>query len=142
MDEFFNKMVGVLLTILHYHLFKALTVADLLKLIVLFCVLIVAERFLRKHFTMRLLRRTNLEPSSQHTVGRIIGYCFLALGFYTSFRAFFNELNDVLQSILNYYLFKTLTVAELIKLFLLFGAGIVVERFLRRYFTQRLLKRT
>ncbi|MBI3853632.1 MAG: mechanosensitive ion channel family protein [Verrucomicrobia bacterium] len=86
MDDFFNKLFDVLRSILDYHLFKALTVADLIKLFVLFGVVIVVERFLRRHFTLRLLKRSHFEPSLQYALGKIMGYCFLALGFYISFQ--------------------------------------------------------
>ena len=86
MDTFFDRLYNALQLILSYHLFTNLTVAELIKLFVLFGVVIIVERLLRRYFTMRLLKRTHLEPSLQYAVGKIIGYCFLALGFYISFQ--------------------------------------------------------
>src|SRR5690349_25020512 len=86
MDIFFDRLYSTLQLILGYHLFTNLTVAELIKLFVLFGVVILIERLLRRYFTLRLLKRTHLEPSLQYAVGKIIGYCFLALGFYISFQ--------------------------------------------------------
>src|SRR5438552_3329777 len=63
-----------------------ITVAHLLLLLVLFCVVIVGERLFRRHFVIRILRRTHLAPAFQFTLGRVIGYGILALGFYISFQ--------------------------------------------------------
>src|SRR5258706_7232568 len=65
---------------------SGITVASVLLLLVLFAAVIVAERLVRRHFVSRVLRRTHLAPPLQFTLGRILGYCILALGFYVSFQ--------------------------------------------------------
>ena len=86
METFFDRLYSIVHAVVGYHLFTNLTVGELLKLFVLFGVVILLERLLRRYFTMRLLKRTHLEPALQYAVGKIIGYCFLALGFYISFQ--------------------------------------------------------
>lgn len=65
---------------------SGITVASILLLLILFALVIVAERLVRRHFVARVLRRTHLAPPMQFTLGRILGYCILALGFYVSFQ--------------------------------------------------------
>src|SRR2546426_6554022 len=65
---------------------SGITVGSLLLLIVLFGLVILAERIFRRHFITRVLRRTHLAPGLQFTLGRILGYAILALGFYISFQ--------------------------------------------------------
>ena len=86
MEIFFDKFYHIFQLVVDYHLLKELTVGDLLKLFVLFGVVILIEQFLRRYFFLRLLKRTHLEPSLQYAVGKMIGYCFLALGFYVAFQ--------------------------------------------------------
>src|SRR5262245_52972568 len=72
--------------ILDYPVFpgNGLTVASLLVLIILFILVIVGERILRRHFITRILRRTKFDAAMQFTLTRVIGYLLLALGFYVS----------------------------------------------------------
>jgi len=84
-----NLVQDITLTIrkvLDYPLFPSngITVASLLVLVVLFVIVIVGERFLRRQFVTRLLKRTHLEPAMQFTLARVAGYMILGLGFYVS----------------------------------------------------------
>lgn len=63
---------------------SGITIASLLMLGILFGLVIVAERIFRRHFVGRVLRRTHLAPALQFTLGRVLGYCILGLGFYIS----------------------------------------------------------
>ncbi len=63
---------------------SGITIASLLLLAVLFALVIILERVFRRHFISRVLRRTHLAPSLQFTLGRVLGYCILGLGFYVS----------------------------------------------------------
>jgi len=65
---------------------SGITVGSLLLLVVLFAGVIVGERIFRRHFIIRVLRRTHLAPGLQFTLSRILGYGILALGFYISFQ--------------------------------------------------------
>src|SRR5437660_8328243 len=88
MAKLFQDITATLQRILDYPLLprSGITVASLLVLIVLFGLVIVFERLVRRHFLMRLLRRTHLNPALQFTLARIFGYLLLALGFYISFQ--------------------------------------------------------
>ena len=79
----------VLQRILDYPLLpkSGITVGSLLVLIILFGVVIMGERVVRRHFVMRVLRRTHLAAALQFTLARILGYLLLALGFYMSLQA-------------------------------------------------------
>ena len=50
----------------------------------LFGLVVLAERVVRRYFITRLLRRTHLEPAMQFALARVIGYALLGLGFYIS----------------------------------------------------------
>lgn len=65
---------------------SGITVASVLLLLILFGAVILVERIFRRHFVSRVLRRTHLTPPLQFTLGRILGYGILALGFYISFQ--------------------------------------------------------
>jgi small-conductance mechanosensitive channel len=88
MSTVLQDITATLQRILEYPLLprSGITVASLLILIVLFGVVIVVERLVRRHFVSRLLRRTHLNPALQFTLARIFGYLLLALGFYVSFQ--------------------------------------------------------
>ncbi len=72
--------------VMDYPIFKSsgITVASLLVLILLIALVIVAERVIRRYVLGRVLARTHLEPAMQFAVARVLGYAFLALGFYVS----------------------------------------------------------
>jgi small-conductance mechanosensitive channel len=88
MNVLIKDLTETLQKILDYPILPktGLTVGSLLLLILLFGLVILGERILRRQFITRLLRRTHLEPALQFTLGRVIGYCLLALGFYVSFQ--------------------------------------------------------
>src|SRR5437867_6174634 len=88
MKTVITDIVEVVRRILEYQVLpkSGITVASLLLLIVLFGAVILAERLFRRHFLTRVLRRTHLAPALQFTLGRVLGYCLLALGFYISFQ--------------------------------------------------------
>src|SRR5262245_43622107 len=88
MNVLIKDLTETLQKILDYPLLPktGITLGSLLLLILLFGLVILVERVLRRQFITRLLRRTHLEPALQFTLGRIIGYCLLALGFYVSFQ--------------------------------------------------------
>jgi small-conductance mechanosensitive channel len=55
---------------------------DLLILLVLFALVVIAERIFRRLVVLRLLRRTQMDPALQFAVSRILGYLLLIVGFY------------------------------------------------------------
>lgn len=65
---------------------SSLTLAIILKLLLLFALVLVAETLLRRHLAMRLLQRTSLDAPLQYGIARIGGYLFLPLGFYAATR--------------------------------------------------------
>jgi small-conductance mechanosensitive channel len=87
-NTWLDDLIRTVKRILDYPIFPAngITVASLLALILLFGLVIVGERFVRRHFVTRLLRRTKFDPAFQFTLARVIGYCLLAFGFYVSFQ--------------------------------------------------------
>jgi len=80
------EITGPVRRVLEYEVFPSskITVASLMALIILFILVIVVERIVRRAFVARLLRRTQMEPSMQFTLARVIGYAVLALGFFIS----------------------------------------------------------
>ncbi|MGA2865328.1 MAG: mechanosensitive ion channel domain-containing protein [Verrucomicrobiota bacterium] len=88
MEYLVNDIIRTVKRVLEYPISPAngITVASLLVLIVLFGLVIIGERIIRRHFVTRVLRRTQLEPAFQFTLARVIGYCILAFGFYVSFQ--------------------------------------------------------
>ena len=61
------------------------TVMSILTLLLLFGLVILVERILRRVFILPVLGKTQLEPAVQYAVGKIIGYLVIALGCYISF---------------------------------------------------------
>ena len=86
MTNVVREITGPLQRVLEYPIFPSskITVASLLALILLFVLVIVAERVVRRHFITRLLRRTHLEPALQFALARVVGYALLGLGFFIS----------------------------------------------------------
>ena len=74
---------------------SGITLGSLLLLIFLIGAVIIAERLFRRHFVARLLKRTHLAPGFQFTLGRVLGYCFLAFGIYVSFQLVGINLNSL-----------------------------------------------
>jgi len=83
-----NSVVNTIREVLEYPLFKlgegSMTLAAILKLLLLLALVIAAEYVLRRHFAMRLLKRTPLNDSLQYGIARIGGYLFILLGFYVA----------------------------------------------------------
>ena len=86
MTNVVSDITGSVRQILDYPIFRTsgITVESLLQLIVLFVLVILGEKIVRRYLLTRLLRRTHLEPALQFAVARVIGYALLALGFYIS----------------------------------------------------------
>jgi small-conductance mechanosensitive channel len=80
---------------MNFSLRGGLTIGDLIVLVLVLAAVVLAERILRRYFVLRLLKRTHLEPSLQYAVSKIIGYCFLALGFYIAFQKVIPELSSL-----------------------------------------------
>jgi small-conductance mechanosensitive channel len=74
--------------VLNYQLFTLggghLTLALILKLVVLGGLIILGERMLRRYFTMKVLARVGFDAASQYAIARISGYAIIILGFYTA----------------------------------------------------------
>jgi small-conductance mechanosensitive channel len=86
MTNVISDVTGTVRKVLDYPIFPSsgITAASLLALIVLFGLVIVGERVVRRYFVTRLLRRTHLEPAMQFALARVIGYALLGLGCYIS----------------------------------------------------------
>ena len=86
MTNVISDVTGTVRRILDYPIFPSsgITVASLVVLVLLFALVILAERVFRRFFVTRLLRRTHLEPAMQFALARVIGYGLLGLGFYVS----------------------------------------------------------
>lgn len=65
----------------------SLTLAVILKLLVLFALVLAGEHVLRRYFTLRLLKRTPLDGPLQYAIARIGGYLFILFGFYVALTA-------------------------------------------------------
>jgi small-conductance mechanosensitive channel len=90
MNETLNGFWTDVQSALGYPLIKLgdsqLTLNGALKLLLLLALVLLAERYLRRSLTRRLLRHTQLEPSLQYAVGRIVGYAFIAFGFFVALK--------------------------------------------------------
>jgi len=89
MNEFFAALAGTLQRLADFTLFQsgdtAVTVASILTLLLLFCVVVAGEQLLRRLFVLPLLDRTQMGPAVRYAISKIIGYLVIALGFYISF---------------------------------------------------------
>jgi small-conductance mechanosensitive channel len=97
MKNLIHKIVVSLQRILEYPLLpkSGIDVGSLLLLVFLLISVTIAERIFRRQFIARMLRRTHLAPAFQFTLGRVLGYCILALGFYISFQVVGINLNSL-----------------------------------------------
>ncbi len=86
MTNVVQDITGPVRRVLDYPVFPSsgITVASLLALVLLFGLVVLGERIVRRYLTTRVLRRTHLEPAMQFTLARVIGYLLLALGFFIS----------------------------------------------------------
>lgn len=86
-----ESFLNIFRKILDYPIFdlgqNSLTLAVVLKVLLLFSAVVVAEYWLRRHFTLRLLRRTPFAAPLQYAIARIGGYIFILLGFYVALTA-------------------------------------------------------
>jgi small-conductance mechanosensitive channel len=84
MQQFFTDLQKVM----EYPLLKLggaqLTLAAITKLLALLALVVVAEIVLRRLFVARVLRHTRLQPAIQFAVGKILGYVFIAVGWFVS----------------------------------------------------------
>jgi len=86
MTNLVEDIAGPVRRVLDYPVFPSsgITVASLLALVLLFGLVVLAERVVRRYFITRLLGRTHLEPAMQFALARVVGYALLALGFFVS----------------------------------------------------------
>jgi small-conductance mechanosensitive channel len=63
-----------------------LTLNGVIKLLVLLALVLAAERLLRRLVIRRVLRHTHFDPSLQYGVSRMVGYGFIALGFFIALK--------------------------------------------------------
>jgi len=79
-----------LLRILDYPLFKlgdtSLTLASLIVFICALVLVFLLEYLLRRYLMRRVLQRTQFHPSMQYAIGKIVGYLFIATGFYVALK--------------------------------------------------------
>jgi small-conductance mechanosensitive channel len=97
MTNVVSNFTGPVRRVLDYPIFPSsgITVASLLALTLLFGLVIVAERVVRRSFITRVLQRTHLEPALQFTLARVMGYVLLGLGFYVSLQMVGVNLNSL-----------------------------------------------
>jgi len=62
------------------------TIGGILMLIILFALVVMAERLLQRLIIRRFLYKTRLQPSLQYGLSRIFGYILIAIGFYIAFQ--------------------------------------------------------
>ena len=86
MNNEVSDITAAVRRVLDYPIFPSsgITTASLLALVLLFGLVVLAERVARRYFITRLLQRTHLEPAMQFALARVIGYALLGLGFYIS----------------------------------------------------------
>ena len=86
MTNMVSDITGSVRRVLDYPIFPSsgITTASLLALVLLFGLVVLSERVVRRYFITRLLRRTHLEPAMQFALARVMGYALLGLGFYIS----------------------------------------------------------
>ena len=94
-----NAALTILREVFDYPLFtlgdSSLTPGIILKLLLLFALILTAERLLRRYFTLRVLKRTRLDAALQYAIARIGGYLFILLGFYVALSAVGLNLNSL-----------------------------------------------
>jgi small-conductance mechanosensitive channel len=97
MTNVVSDIMGPMRRVMDYPIFPSsgITVASLLALVLLFGLVVLAERVVRRYFVTRLLRRTHLEPAMQFALARVIGYALLGLGIYISLQMVGVNLNSL-----------------------------------------------
>jgi small-conductance mechanosensitive channel len=93
------SVLGIINQIFTYPIFtlgKAeLTLAVILKLLVLCGLVVFGERILRHYFTTKVLKRTAMDAGAQYAIARISGYVILVFGFYMALNAVGLPLNSL-----------------------------------------------
>ena len=84
------KFLGDLQDILQYPLIKIgdsnVTLTTLFVFALVIALVFLSELLLRRFITRRFLQRTQLHPSMQYAIGKIVGYIFIATGFYVALK--------------------------------------------------------
>jgi small-conductance mechanosensitive channel len=84
---------------LNYPLFTlgsdVLTLAVIVKLLVLGALVIFGERLVRRYFTMKVLKRIGFDAALQYAIARISGYVIIIFGFYLTLTAVGLPLNSL-----------------------------------------------
>jgi small-conductance mechanosensitive channel len=89
MNETLSRIWTDIQSVLNYPLnlgSNKLTLNGILLLLLLLVLVLITERYLRRLLARRLLAHTHLEPSLQYAISRIVGYVFLALGFFIALK--------------------------------------------------------
>lgn len=91
MNNATNSVLTAVRQVLDYPLFNlgegSLTLAVVLKLLLLFALVLGTENVLRRYFAKHILKRTRLDASLQYGIARIGGYVFILLGLYVALTA-------------------------------------------------------
>jgi len=97
MTNVVSDITGSVRRVLDYPIFPSsgITTASLLALVLLFGLVVLVERVVRRYFITRLLGRTHLEPAMQFALARVMGYALLGLGFYISLQMVGVNLNSL-----------------------------------------------
>ena len=88
MNETFQSIWDFFTKVWSTELFGAgtVTIGGILILIVLFALVVMAERLLQRLIIRRFLSKTRLQSSLQYGLSRIFGYLLMAIGFYIAFQ--------------------------------------------------------
>ena len=88
MNETFLSIWNFITKVWAAELFGAgtVTIGGVLMLIVLFALVVMAERLLQRLIIRRFLSKTRLQSSLQYGLSRIFGYLLMAIGFYIAFQ--------------------------------------------------------
>ena len=88
MNETFQSIWDFFTKVWSTELFGAgtVTIGGILMLIVLFALVVMAERLLQRLIIRRFLSKTRLQSSLQYGLSRIFGYLLMAIGFYIAFQ--------------------------------------------------------
>ncbi len=91
MNNTTNSALNSFRQVFDYPLFRlgegTVTLSLILKLLLLFACVLLAEQVLRRYFAIRLLKRTRLDAPLQYGIARIGGYMFILLGLYVALTA-------------------------------------------------------
>jgi len=89
--NFFNAAYQAAATVLQHPLFKlgakTVSLAEILKLLILFAIVLLLARFFRLFLLGKVLNRTRLASSLQYAIGKVGGYLFIAIGIYIALQS-------------------------------------------------------